>query len=69
MSTNKIMSDSGKDSFHLGISDDLRQEYPIINMALFAVTNILKNRHLQKNFTPHFIPIDQYEYDYPVRSL
>ncbi|CAF3873298.1 unnamed protein product, partial [Rotaria sp. Silwood1] len=52
-------------SFRLGIPDDLRKEYPIINMALLALTKILQNDHLQKNFYPHFIPIDQYQYDYP----
>jgi hypothetical protein len=33
-------------------------------MVLFALVNILQNDHLQKNFSPHFIPIDQYQYQY-----
>ncbi|CAF2877679.1 unnamed protein product [Rotaria sp. Silwood2] len=65
MSINHIIPDSENYSFRLGIPDDLRKEYPIINMALFALTKILQNDHLQKNFYPHFIPIDQYQYDYP----
>jgi hypothetical protein len=64
---NNIISDSEKYSFRLGIPDELIKEYPVFNIALFALTNILKNQHLQKNFTPHFIPIDQYQYDYPVQ--
>ncbi|CAF4018963.1 unnamed protein product [Rotaria sp. Silwood1] len=65
MPMNNIISDSENYSFRLGIPDDLRKEYPIINMALLALTKILQNDHLQKNFYPHFIPIDQYQYDYP----
>jgi hypothetical protein len=60
---NKITSDSAKCSLRLGIPDELKEEYPILNMVLFAVTNILQNDHLQKNFSAHFIPIDQYQYD------
>jgi hypothetical protein len=63
---NNIISGLEKYSFCLDIPDALRKEYPIVNMALFALTNILQNDHLQKNFTPHFIPIDQYQYEYPV---
>ncbi len=64
---NNTTSDPRNDTFRLGIPDDLKKEYPIINMVLFAVTNILQNDHLQKNFSPHFIPIEQYEYDFPVQ--
>ncbi|CAF1513786.1 unnamed protein product [Rotaria sordida] len=63
--SNNIIPDPENYSFHLGISDNLRKEYPIINMALFALTNILQNDHLQKNFCPHFIPINQYQRDFP----
>ena len=62
-------SDSAKCSLQLGIAAELKEEYPILNMVLFAVTNILQNNHLQKNFSPHFIPIDQYQYDFPVHSI
>jgi hypothetical protein len=67
METNNIVSDPENYSFRLGIPDDLKEKYPIVYKALFALTNILQNDHLQKNFAPHFIPIDQYQYDYPVQ--
>jgi hypothetical protein len=64
MPMNNIIFDSEKYLFCLGIPDDLRKEYPIVDMVLFALVNILQNDHLQKNFSPHFIPIDQYQYQY-----
>jgi len=60
-------SDPEKNIFLLGISEELKKEYhPILDMALFALTNILRNEHLQKNFSAHFIPIELYQYDFPV---
>ena len=38
-------------------------------MALFALTNILRNEHLQENFSAHFIPKEFYQYDFPVWEL
>lgn len=64
---NNIQSDQEKNVFLLGISEELREEYhPILDMALFALTNILRNERLQKNFSAHFIPIEFYQYDFPV---
>jgi len=54
-------------SNHLGICEELRQEYSIIDMTLFALKNILRNEHLQKNFAAHFLPIEDYQYEFPVQ--
>lgn len=62
-----IELDSTSHFFHFGIPNDLMNQYPVIKMSLTALTNILQNEYLQKNFIPHFTPIDEYEYDFPVR--
>ncbi|CAF1605229.1 unnamed protein product [Rotaria magnacalcarata] len=65
MANNSMELDLKNDLFHLGIPDELMNHYPIIKMSLTALTNILRNRHLQKNFIPHFTPIEEYRYDFP----
>ena len=53
--------------FVLGIPEDLREQYkPVLDLTLFALTSILKNQHLQKNFSAHFIPFASYQYEFPV---
>ena len=60
-------SDQEKNIFLLGIPKDLKDEYLLVlDLTLFALTNILKNQHLQKNFSAHFIPLASYQYDFPV---
>ncbi len=55
---NNSKSDPEENILHLGISKELREEYhPIVDMALFALTKILQNAHMQKNFSAHFLPI------------
>lgn len=66
---NNIQSDQEK-TLILDIPKELREEYhPVLDMALFALTKILQNDHMQKNFSTHFIPIEFYQYDFPVEEL
>jgi hypothetical protein len=50
------------------IEEDFISSFPALDLALRAVNKVLLNTYLIRNFAPHFIPYNDYEWRMPVSA-